>query len=98
MEYTNIKISKRDKEMLERLRNELKVHGLQYLDSLEVPCPRCKKLMSGVRITAEHWECPHCGYSEDGLAFGAKGSFALGALVGAVSVALLAWLFQQWKK
>lgn len=50
------------------------------------------KKMLGISVTAEHWECHNCGYSQDGIKLGLGGSLALGAVIGVGLTALLWWL------
>ncbi|KXA97170.1 hypothetical protein AKJ37_03550 [candidate division MSBL1 archaeon SCGC-AAA259I09] len=94
-EHTTIKISKRDREMLEEAQKVLKNQGLKTLNDIDAVCPRCERIMEGISVKAESWECPHCGYSEKGLSVGATGSFALGAIAGAAAAGLLWYLFKQ---
>ena len=33
-------------------------------------------------MTAEHWECYNCGYTQNGIKFGLGRTLALGAVIG----------------
>jgi ribosomal protein S27AE len=89
---TTVKMEDSEAQLLREVRDRIMHDGVGKLEAMEVPCPKCGQTMSGVRLTAEHWECHKCGYSQDGFKLGVGGSLALGAVAGAGLVALLWWL------
>jgi hypothetical protein len=94
---TTVKFTDEQAELLREARDLLLNQGLASLASLEVPCLKCGKPMAGVTLQSEHWHCPSCGNSQDGLKLGVGGALALGAVAGAGIVALLWWLHDQSK-
>ena len=96
--YTSIRVTENDKRILELAQDELKKRGYASLENIPITCPKCNQTMNGVKVTAEHWECSACGYSENGLTMGVAGTFAIGAIAGVAAVALLWWLHEQSKK
>lgn len=78
--------------LLKRTQERLLRNGIGGVENLPVVCPKCGKRMSGISVTAEHWECNSCGYSQDGIKLGVGGSIALGAIVGVGLTALLWYL------
>lgn len=78
--------------LLKRMQETLLKKGIENVEKLPVSCPECGKRMSGISVTAEHWECHNCGYSQTGIKLGIGGSLALGAVIGAGLTALLWWL------
>lgn len=78
--------------LLKKMQETLLRKGIDNVEKLPVHCPKCGKAMSGVSVTAEHWECHRCGYTQDGIKLGLGGSLALGAVIGAGLTALLWWL------
>jgi len=94
---TTVKLSDNEAQLLREVRDRIVKHGTAPIENLSLTCPRCGKTLSGVKITAEHWECEKCGYSQDGFTIGAGGMVALGAIIGAGLVALLWWLSKEQK-
>jgi hypothetical protein len=93
---TTVKLNDSEAQLLREIRNQIIKHGTAPLEKLPPVCPRCRKILSGFKITAEYWECD-CGYSQKGINIGAGGMVALGAIIGAGLVALLWWLSSQSK-
>lgn len=92
---TTVKLSDGEAGLVRSARDEIMQRGIAKLEDLQLPCPQCGKTMSGMRVTAEHWECEKCGYSQDGINLGVGGALALGAVVGAGIVALMWYLSKQ---
>lgn len=78
--------------LLKQTQERLLKNGIRNVERLPITCPKCARKMSGVSVTAEHWECPNCGYTQSGIRLGVGGSLALGAVIGAGLTALLWWL------
>lgn len=78
--------------LLKQTQEKLLKYGINSIEGLPITCPKCAKVMSGVSMTAEHWECRNCGYTQDGIKLGLGGSLALGAIIGAGLTALLWYL------
>ena len=78
--------------LLKQIQERLLRNGIGRVEGLPIPCPKCGKKMLGISVTAEHWECHNCGYSQDGIKLGLGGSLALGAVIGVGLTALLWWL------
>jgi ribosomal protein L37AE/L43A len=92
---TTVKLSDNEAQLLREVRNRIIKHGTAPLENLPPVCPRCGRILSGFKITAEWWKCDECGYSQKGISIGASGTVALGAIIGAALVALLWWLSSQ---
>jgi ribosomal protein S27AE len=95
---TTMKLSEGEAQLIRDVRDRVMREGTGKLEALGAVCPRCGVRLNGVSITAEHWECHQCGYSQDGLKLGTGGTLALGMIAGAAVVALLWWLNEQAKK
>jgi len=95
---TTMKLSDEEAQLIHQVRDQIMRRGTASLESMEALCPKCGKEMAGVKLTAEHWQCNNCGYSQDGLNLGVGGTLALGAIAGAGLVALLWWLSKQAKE
>lgn len=78
--------------LLKQIQERLLRNGIGRVEGLPIPCPKCGKKMLGISVTAEHWECHNCGYSQNGIKLGLGGSLALGAVIGVGLTALLWWL------
>lgn len=94
---TTMKVSDEEAQLIREARDRLMKQGTASLEALNAICPKCGEKLDGVRLTAEHWECHNCGYTQDGLKLGVGGTLALGAVAGAAVVALLWWLHEQSK-
>lgn len=77
--------------LLKLVQERLLRNGIGRLESLQIPCPKCGNKMSGISVTAEHWECHNCGYKQNGIKLGFGGTLALGAVIGVGLTALLSW-------
>lgn len=98
MGTTTMKLTDEEAQLIREARAQLMKQGTATLESLDAICPQCGEHLAGVRITAEHWECHNCGYSQDGLKLGVGGTLALGAVAGAGIVALLWYLHEKSKE
>ncbi len=78
--------------LLKQTQERLLRNGIGCVEGLPIPCPKCGKKMSGISVTAEHWECHNCGYTQNGIKLGFGGTLALGAVIGVGLTALLSWL------
>jgi ribosomal protein L37AE/L43A len=92
---TTVKLNDNEAQLLKEVRSRIVKHGIVSLEDLPVVCPRCGKILSGFKITAEYWKCDKCGYSQQGINIGVGGVVTLGAIIGAGLVALLWWLSSQ---
>ncbi len=78
--------------LLKQTQGKLLRNGIANVEKLPITCPKCGRKMSGISVTAEHWECGNCGYTQAGIKLGFGGSLALGAVIGVGLTALLWWL------
>lgn len=78
--------------LLKKTQEKLLKKGISNVENLPITCPKCGEKMSGISVTAEHWECNNCGYTQSGIKLGLGGSLALGAVIGVGLTALLWWL------
>lgn len=98
MSPTTMKVSDDEAKLIREMRDQLMKQGTASLEAMNAVCPKCGEEMAGIRLTAEHWECHNCGYTQDGLKLGVGGTLALGAVAGAGIVALLWWLHERSKE
>ncbi len=55
---TKVKVSKNDAKVLRAIQEQILRKGTDKLKDLPVVCSECgRRQMSGIGITAEHWEC-----------------------------------------
>lgn len=78
--------------LLKKTQEKLLKKGISNVENLPITCPKCGEKMSGISVTAEHWECNNCGYTQSGIKLGLGGSLALGSVIGVGLTALLWWL------
>lgn len=98
MPPTTMKLSDEEAQLIRQMRDQLMKQGTASIEAMPAVCPKCGVEMVGVRLTAEHWQCQNCGYSQDGLKLGVAGTLALGAVAGAGIVALLWYLHEKAKE
>lgn len=87
-----VRLDDGEDSLLKQTQERLLKNGIRNVENLPITCPKCGEKMSGISVTAEHWECNSCGYTQDGIKLGLGGSLALGAVIGAGLTALLWWL------
>lgn len=103
MEYKTVKIPKQTYDLIEQTRNQLAIKGIESLpkEFREITiCPICGQKLQGFDIEYSHIYCPteECGYNQKNLKVNVTDAFAIGAIVGLGTAALLYLIFKGGKK
>ncbi|MEM0136417.1 MAG: hypothetical protein QXU18_14520 [Thermoplasmatales archaeon] len=86
-----VRLDDGEDSLLKQTQERLLKYGIRNVENLPITCPKCGGGVSGISVTSEHWECHHCGYTQNGIKLGFGGTLALGAVIGTGLTALL-WL------
>lgn len=83
IKYKTIKIPEATYDEIRKAQIELANVGIRNIpNEIVEKCPYCDTKLDSVELKYEYAECPKCHYQHQNVNIGAKGTFAIGVIVG----------------
>jgi len=96
MEYKTIKIPTATYDAVKKAQLELVKKGIDNVPKeITQKCPFCHTPLDSVSVGYSYAECPKCHYKQQGFNLDARGTFAIGIVIGLGIAALLASLLSE---